>query len=149
MKFNCTVIVDKPLEMVAGYFADPAYLGEYQEGFISKELLEGNPGEEGSKSLFTYKQGKGVMKLTETIVENDLPHKFVGHYHHTHMDNTMICRFTALDENRTQYDTEIHYTAFRGFLPKIMAWLFPGLFKKQVMKWLENFKEFVEKQSEY
>lgn len=146
MKFTCTVDIDKPREKVAQLFADPKYLTNYQDGFISKELLEGEAGQNGAISKMLYKQGKGQMELTETIVENNLPENFHAHYHHKHMDNTMHSQFIALSDTQTRYISEIEYTAFRGVLPKLMALLVPGLFKKQVQKWLQNFKVFVEKQ---
>lgn len=31
-------------------------------------------------------------------------------------------------------------------MPKLMAILFPGIFKKQGEKWMRQFKEFAEKQ---
>ncbi|GAB5399676.1 MAG: hypothetical protein Aureis2KO_12610 [Aureisphaera sp.] len=147
MKFNCSVEINQPQQKVAELFANPAYLGEYQDSFISKELLQGEEGQNGAISKMLYKQGKGQMELTETILENDLPHSFVGHYHHKHMDNTMRCEFTPLSESSTRYVSEIEYTAFRGFMPKLIAKLFPGMFKKQVQKWLDNFKVFAENQS--
>jgi hypothetical protein len=54
--------------------------------------------------------------------------------------------FTSLGANETRYDAEIHYTKFKGFVVKVMVFLFPSFFKKQVQKWLNNFKIFVEKQ---
>ncbi|MEL6811084.1 MAG: SRPBCC family protein [Bacteroidota bacterium] len=144
MKFTCTIEINKPKETVAKLFADPTLLKEYQDGFISKELLEGTMGQDGAVSLLKYQHGKGIMELTETIQQNNLPDSFLGHYHHKHMDNTMNCRFISVDSNKTRYESEIEYTAFRGFIPKAMAFLFPGMFKKQVQKWLVNFKEFVE-----
>ena len=147
MKFKCSITINLPIEQVAELFINPEYLKEYQDGFIKKELISGQAGQEGAVSKMYYKQGKGTMELTETILSNNLPEEFIGHYHHKHMDNNMKCNFTALSENETRYDSEIEYTAFRGFLPKIMAFLFPGMFKKQVQKWLNNFKTFAEKSS--
>ena len=144
MKFTCTIDINRPKEKVVALFADPQHLKEYQDGFISKELLEGTAGQNGAISKMLYKQGKGQMELTETIINNGLPDVFVGHYHHKHMDNTMTCRFIQLNENQTRYKSEIEYTAFRGFLPKLLAKLFPGMFKKQVQKWQNNFKIFAE-----
>ncbi len=147
MKFTCTIEIDQPQGKVAELFADPKYLKEYQDSFISKELLEGAEGQVGAKSKMLYRQGKkGVMELTETILENNLPHSFLGQYHHKHMDNTMRCEFIPLSDSKTRYVSEIEYTAFRGFMPKLFAKLFPGMFKKQVQKWLDSFKEFAEKQ---
>ncbi|MEX0288264.1 MAG: hypothetical protein AB3N14_04065 [Flavobacteriaceae bacterium] len=114
-----------------------------QDGFQSKELLEGGAWEVGSKSKMNYKN----LELIETILINKLPQEFIGLYEHKHMVNTMYCKFTALDDNLTQLDQEIHYTQFNGFIPKVMAKLFPGMFKRQVQKWLDQFKTVVEESS--
>jgi len=42
------------------------------------------------------------------------------------------------------YKVEIEYTRFNGIMPKIMAFLMPGVFKKQTQKWLDQFKMFTE-----
>ena len=146
MKFTCSVIVEQPLKVVADLFAKPEYLKEYQEGFVRKEHVKGRPGRHGAVSKMYYENKGKTMLLTETIVQNKLPHSFKASYHHEHMDNTMHCTFKALDKSRTEYVSHIEYTEFRGFTVKTMAKLFPGQFKKQVQKWLDNFKEFAEKQ---
>ena len=146
MKFTCSVTIHKPRKIVVDFFENPDFLGEYQEGFIKKVLISGEVGKENTVSKMYYKMGKGEMELTETILKNDLPNVFLAQYHHKHTDNTMESSFIVLDENTTQYDAEIHYTALRGFMVKTMAFLFPSFFKKQVQKWLTNFKVFVEKQ---
>ena len=146
MKFTCSVTINKPRKTVVDLFENPDFLGEYQEGFIKKVLISGDVGKENTVSKMYYKMGKGEMELTETILKNDLPDIFLAQYHHKHTDNTMQSSFIVLDENTTQYDAEIHYTAFRGFVVKVMSFLFPSFFKKQVQKWLTNFKVFVEKQ---
>lgn len=144
MKFICSVIINQPKEKVAAYFENPDYLGKYQEGFLRKELISGNPFEENTISKLYYKMGKGEMELTETVIKNDLPNSFLAQYHHKHTDNTMKSIFTSLDENQTRYDAEIDYTALRGFMVKLMAFIAPSFFKKQVQKWLNNFKTFLE-----
>lgn len=146
MKFTGTIDIDKPRKMVTSFFANPEHLGEYQEGFLRKELVSGPAGQEGAISKMYYQMGKGEMELTETITTNQLPNIFEGHYHHKHMDNTMKCTFTALDENRTRYDTEIEYTRINWLMPRLMAILFPGMFRKPAQRWMNNFKEFVERQ---
>jgi hypothetical protein len=146
MNFTSTVIINKPKEMVANYFANPEYLTEYQEGFQKKELVSGEAGKVNAVSNLFYASGKRKMMLTETIVVNNLPDEFMAQYHHKFTDNTMKSTFTSIDENQTRYDAEIHYTAFRGFMVNTMAFLAPKFFKKQVDKWLLNFKTFLEKQ---
>ncbi len=147
MKFICSVVINKPQQEVADFFADPTYLKEYQEGFQKKELISGNTGEVGAVSMLYYQNGKRKMELKETVLKNELPNEFLAEYFHTHTENTMKSSFTALGENETRYDAEIHYTKFKGAIVKIMAFLFPSFFKKQVQKWLSNFKTFLESQT--
>ena len=144
MKFTCTVIINHPKEKVAAFFANPTYLKEYQEGFLRKELISGEQGQVNTISKMYYKQGKGEMELTETIEVNNLPDEFMAQYHHKFTDNTMKSTFTSLNDTETRYDAEINYTAFRGFMVKIMVFIAPSFFKKQVQKWLVNFKAFIE-----
>ena len=144
MKFTCSVNIHCSIEKVVDLFKDPRYLKDYQDGFIRKELISGIEGEVGSVAKMYYKNGKQEMIITETILVSNLPEEFIGSYHHKHMDNTMRCNFKIIGDNHTLYISSIEYTAFRGFMPKILAFLFPGMFKKQVQKWLNNFKEFAE-----
>lgn len=146
MKFKGLIDIDQPLELVSALFADPKNLGEYQDGFIRKELVSGPKGRNGAVSKMYYKHGKQEMELTETITSNQLPYSFEASYHHKHMDNTLKSTFTALSTSKTRYETEGEYTAFRGFIPKMMALFFPKMFERQAQKWLNNFKVFAEKQ---
>tara|TARA_R110002073_G_scaffold145532_2_gene297667 strand:+ start:39461 stop:39901 length:441 start_codon:yes stop_codon:yes gene_type:complete len=146
MKFTCTVTINKPQQIVADFFADPTYLKEYQEGFQRKELISGNSGEVDTVSKLYYQNGKRKMELIETVLKNDLPNEFLAEYFHSHTENTMRSTFTSINDNETRYDAEIDYTNFKGFIVKVMAFLFPSFFKKQVQKWLINFKKFVEAQ---
>jgi len=146
MKFKGSIDINQSLEKVTSLFIDPKNLKEYQEGFDRKELISGEEGKDGAISKMYYKNGKHEMELTETIVSNKLPYTFEAFYHHKHMDNTMKCTFTALDNNLTRYESEIEYTRINWFLPRLMAILFPGMYKKPAKRWMDNFKEFAEKQ---
>ena len=142
MKFTCIVEIDANIDKVVSVFSDPNSLEHIQEGFISKTLISGNEGEKDAQSLMKYKK----FDLTETIINNNLPKEFKALYEHKHMVNTMRVKFISLNENKTRYDSEIHYTEFKGFMIKLMAKLFPSMFKKQVLKWMNLFKDYVEKQ---
>lgn len=146
MKFSGYVDINQPRTKVVQLFADPSHLGEYQDGFQKKELLSGKAGETGAISKMYYKYGKRDLELTETITDNNLPDSFAASYHHIHMDNTMLCTFEELDENVTRYSYEFEYTRINWFLPKLMAILFPGMYRKQGEKWMRQFKAFAEKQ---
>lgn len=146
MKYKGSVIIHKPREIVTTLFIDPNYNKEYQDGFVKKELISGNLGQNGAKSKMYYSDGKRDMVLTETIIKNDLPSSFEAFYHHKHMDNTMKCTFIEINSQKTEYKYEYEYTRINWFLPKLLAILFPSIYKKQGDKWMQQFKEFVEKQ---
>lgn len=146
MKFSGSVEIARPKDEVVKYFLDPQYLGEYQDGFVRKDLVSGKPNEVGTVSKMFYTYGKREMELTETIKANRLPDSFEAFYHHKHMDNTMKCSFIALGENKTKYAYEFEYTRMNWVMPRLMAILFPGVYRKQGEKWMRQFKEFVEKQ---
>ncbi len=146
MKYKGSIEISKPRSEIAKYFADPTYLGEYQDGFIRKDLVSGQQSEDGAVSKMFYKYGSRDMELTETIIANRLPDSFESSYHHKHMDNTMKCKFIELDDQTTRYEYEYEYTRINWVMPKLMAILFPGMYRKQGEKWIRQFKEFVEKQ---
>lgn len=146
MKHSGSLEINKAKEVVAQLYADPNGLKEYQDGFVRKELIKGQEGENGAISKMYYKSGKRDMILTETIVSNQLPDSFEAHYHHKHMDNSMKCKFTALEKNKTKYEYEFEYTRIDWFMPKLMAILFPSMYRKHGEKWMRQFKEYVEKQ---
>lgn len=146
MKFKGSVEIAKPRAEVVKYFADPKYLGEYQDGFVSKEHISGEAGQNEAVSKMLYKYRSQDMELTETIIANKLPAFFEAHYHHKHMDNFMRCTFISIDDERTRYEYEFEYTRINWIMPKLMAILFPGMYRKQGEKWMTQFKEFVERQ---
>lgn len=146
MKHKGYIDIDQSLEKVTTIFANPDYLKEYQDGFLRKEHVSGNKGQTGAVSKMYYKYGKREMELEETITKNELPDTFEAHYHHKHMDNTMKCNFSSINDNQTRYEYEYEYTRIDWIMPKLIAILFPSMYKKPAEKWLQQFKAFVEKQ---
>lgn len=140
MKFTCSIDINSNIAKVKEFFLNPDNLKHFQDGFIKKELISGAPGEKGAKSKMIYEK----LELTETIITNNLPEEFLALYEHKHMTNTMKVRFIELGDNQTCYISEIEYTKFNGFIVKLIAKLFPAMFKKQVQKWLVQFKNYVE-----
>ena len=146
MKYKGSVIINKPRDLVTAIFINPDFNKAYQDGFLKKELIRGKQGEAGSKSKMYYQYGKRSMVLTEEILKNDLPNSFEAFYHHKHMDNTMLCTFIEVEPNKTVYNYEYEYTRINWFLPRLIAIVFPSMYRKQGDKWMTQFKEFVEKQ---
>ena len=146
IKHSGSLDIDQPQEVVAAFFADSRNLHKWQDGFVSKELLSGTEGQAGAVSRLYYKFGGREMIMKETITSSQLPHTFEAIYEHKHMDNTMKCSFTALSDSSTRYDYEYAYTRMSWVMPRLMAILFPGMYRKQGDKWMQQFKAAVENQ---
>lgn len=143
MKFSCSVDINKPRAEVVALFDNPDHMQYWQDGFLRFERISGKHGEVGSKNKIVYDQKGKEMVLTETIKVYDLPREMTGIYEHKMMDNEMQNIFTELSPTQTRWVAHIHYYRVKGFL-KIVAFLFPGMFKKQVQKWMDQFKAFAE-----
>ncbi len=143
MRYTCKVEINLPLEEVAALWSNEKYFIEWQDGFKSIEHLSGVPGTEGAKSRIIYSDQQ-TIELIETIISSNLPYEKVALYEHIHMTNTQPTRFQKIDDRRTLYISEVEYTKFNGFLIKLMAKLFPGKFKSQSQKWMNQFKQFAE-----
>lgn len=144
MQFTCKVSIKKPINELISLWLDESNFKHWQDGFISLELIEGKKGELNSKSKITLQQGKHSMELIERIMVNDLPRERKSFVEHKHMNNIQTVSFNALSEEETECVSVIEYTEFKHLIPRIMAVLFPSMFKKQVQKWLDQFKQFAE-----
>ncbi len=67
MKFTCSVTINENIDKVVAMFENPDNLKEWQDGFVSHELLNGEPGVPGSQSRFMYMNRNKPMELIETI----------------------------------------------------------------------------------
>lgn len=144
MKYTCSVEINLPIEKVVALWIDEANFEKWQDGFQSIKHFEGQRNSIGTKSRILLQQGKRKIELTETILSNNLPEEKKALYEHIHMINTQTTKFKKINENQTRYISEVEYTKFNGFMPKLMAKLFPKMFKKQNQKWMNQFKKFTE-----
>jgi uncharacterized membrane protein len=144
MRFKCQVDIDLPREKVIELFDSVDNLKHWQDGFISFEHLTGEPGEVGSTARMMYEMNGRPMELIETVTVKNFPDEFSGTYVHKHMTNSMVNKFEWLASDKTRWTAEIEYTQLNGFIIKMMAFLMPGMFKKQTQKWLNQFKAFAE-----
>ncbi len=143
MKYTCTIEIDKPIDEVVALWENEAHFKEWQDGFKRIEHLSGTPNEIGAKSKIIL-EDKRRIELTETILVSNLPAEKTALYEHEHMTNTQTSRFKKLSNQKTEYTSEVEYTQFNGWMIKLMARLFPGQFKAQSQKWMEQFKAFAE-----
>lgn len=143
MKYTVDIEINAPIDRVIELFDNPDNMDKWMEGLISFEHLSGTAGQPGAKSRLLFKMGKREIEMVETITVRNLPHEFSGTYEAKGVMNIVSNKFIELPDNRTKYITEQEFQ-FKGFM-KIIAFLMPGMFKKQSMKYLIDFKKFVEK----
>lgn len=144
MKYTINIDIDLPREKIIELFDNPDNMKYWQKGFISIESISGTPGQVGAKSKLKYKMGSREIEMIETITKRDLPNEFSGTYEAKGVWNLNKNYFIELDVNRTKWKSEVEFK-FTGFM-KLIAFLMPGSFKKQSMKYLTDFKEFAENQ---
>jgi hypothetical protein len=143
MKYSVSIDINAPLDEVVKRFDNPDLMKEWMNGLVSFEHLSGEPGQPGAKSRLVFQMGKRRIEMTETVLVRDLPARFDGSYEAGGVYNEVGNSFKEIDENTTRYETT-QYFRFTGGM-KIIGWLFPGAFKKQSMKYLQDFKAFVER----
>jgi carbon monoxide dehydrogenase subunit G len=142
MKYTNEVLINLPVHKVVELFDNPDNLKKWQPGLISFEHLSGTAGEPGAKSKLKYKMGSREMEMIETITVRNLPVEFSGTYEMKGTLNKISNSFIPVSDNQTRYVTENEFQ-FSGFM-KVFGFLFPGMFRKQTQKFLEDFKKFAE-----
>lgn len=142
MKYSCETEINKPISEVISLFDNPDNLYNWMEGLQSFEHISGTAGQPGAKSKLKFKMGKRDVEMIETVITRNLPDEFIGSYEVKGVHNIVKNRFQKVDDNKTRYITEQEFQ-FKGFM-KCIAFLMPGAFKKQSMKYLTAFKNFAE-----
>lgn len=144
MKYTLEILIDRPIENVIALFDNVDNMYKWMEGLQKVEHISGTPGQPGAKMKLYYKMGKREIDMVETVTVRNLPHEFSGTYEAKGVFNIVKNFFVKVSDTQTKYSTEQEFQ-FKGFM-KIIGFLFPGMFKKQSMKYLEDFKRFVESQ---
>jgi len=143
MKYTCEIRLDLPRSRVVELFDNADNMAKWQPGLVSFEHESGEPGQVGAKSRLHYKMGKRDLEMIETITRRNLPDEFAGTYEVKGMWNEVVNVFEELGPDQTRW---VCHSEFRGLnlMMKTMLTVMPGLFKKETMKYLTNFKTFAE-----
>ena len=142
MKYTTEIKVNVPRDEFIEKMDNPDNLKHWQKGLIDYKFLSGTPGEEGSTMEFHYKLGKRNMVLIETILKRNFPHEFHATYDAKNVHNIQKNYFKEIDGQSTKWISEADFN-FSGMM-KIMGFLMPGAFKKQSLKYMQDFKAFAE-----
>ncbi|MFT4680216.1 MAG: hypothetical protein ACI9YU_000044 [Flavobacteriales bacterium] len=143
MKFSCSVEIALPIDRVIELFDNSDNLMKWQDGLVSFEHLEGEPGQPGAISKLVFKNGKKTFDLFEEISVRNFPDEFSGIYDHVSMRNSMKNSFKDFGNDRTLWTSSLAYT-FKTQAWKFFSLFMKGMFRKQTQKFLDNFKKFAE-----
>ena len=142
MKYTVTIDVELPRERVIELFDSSENLYKWQRGLQRFETIEGERGQPGSKSEMVYQMGKRRLELLETITRRELPDRFDATYDAKGVHNVCENRFIEAGPDKTRWEADQEFQ-MTGFM-KVMGWLMPGAFKKQSLKYMQDFKAFAE-----
>lgn len=142
MKYTVEVDIDRPLNEVVEKFDNQENYSSWMKGLESFENIEGKQGQEGAKTKFKFNMGKRKMEMIETVLKRNLPEQYLVSYEVNGVYNEVDNRFEKIDDTTTLYTTH-QYFKFKGFM-KIIGLLFGRSFKKQSLKYANDFKKFVE-----
>lgn len=146
MKITCSADINVPIDNAVELFSNTDNLKKWQDGFQTLTHLSGEPGKPGAKSEIIFINKGHIIKLSETIQVANLPKEWTALYEHSHGANTNSSTFEKLSDKTTRYSMTTESIHIIGLLPKIMAALMPGMFKKHTQKWVDNFKAFAERE---
>lgn len=143
MNYTLSNTIDKSLEEVIAKLKEPEGVKHWMEGLQKIEHISGTPGETGAKSDFHFLYKKKEMKVSETILEQNLPNQIKYSYQSPMGTNIVELLFESLSDNQVK-QTSNTTMEVKGFM-KLMAPLFKGMFKKQSLTYMTAFKHYVEK----
>ena len=143
MKYSTEIIIDLPREEVIRKLDNVDNMKHWQRGLVNYKVLQGVPGKEGTTMELEYQMGKRNVVLIETITKNVFPAEFHANYDTKGVHNVQKNFFQEMEGNKTKWVSESEFE-FKGFGMKMMAFLMPGAFKKQSLKYLKDYKDFAE-----
>ncbi|WP_318345831.1 SRPBCC family protein [Flagellimonas baculiformis] len=143
MKYTTEIVVDVPRDEFIKKMDSPENMKHWQRGLVAYEQLSQNPGQEGARMSLSYQMGKREMELVETIIKRNLPEEMHATYDTKGVHNIQKNYFKE-EDGKTRWISESEFQ-FSGLGMKLMGFLMPGAFKKQSLKYMEDFKSFAEK----
>ncbi|WP_375323888.1 SRPBCC family protein [Flagellimonas sp. GZD32] len=142
MKYTTEIVVAVPRDEFIKKMDNPDYMKHWQRGLVSFEHLSKIPGQEGAQMSLNYQMGKRKMSMVETIIKKNLPDEMHTTYDTKGVHNIQKNYFKE-EDGKTRWVSESEFQ-FSGLGMKLMGLLMPGAFKKQSLKYMEDFKAFAE-----
>lgn len=142
MTYTVEITVDLPRDVFIKTLDNPDNMKHWQRGLVGYEHISPIPGVKGAKMSLKYKMGRRNLEMVETILNQNLPDELHVTYKTKGVQNIQKNYFEEAN-GKTRWISECDFQ-FSGFGMRIMGFLMPGAFKKQSLKYLEDFKAFAE-----
>lgn len=143
MNYKVELEIAIPRDEMLKLFQDIEFMKIWQSTFQALVVIEGHPGEEGSKSKLTYLSKGKTSEIIETIVLKALPDRFDFLYEVKGVKNLVENVF--IDKGDKMVWVAKHEFEFSGFM-KLLG-LMPKIFVKQTRKDMNAFKKYAEMSS--
>lgn len=142
MKYNTEILINLPREKVLELFLNIDHLKQWQPGLLSYAHLDGEPGEEASRSQQVFEGRKGELVITETITSKQLPERIHMSYRSRGVYNEVKNRFTEQEAGITLWQIENDFR-FRGIMMLMIPFM-KNAFIHNTMLNMDRFKLFAE-----
>ncbi len=143
MRYETELEVDVPRLRLLELFLDQNNLALWMPGLIRLEPISGVPGEVGAKTRQILKQGKSEQAVVETISVMRPPDEVSGIYEAGSVWNLIENRFFDLPNDKTRWILVSDFRSTNLFM-KLLTVVTPGMFKKQTLAYMNEFKSFAE-----
>lgn len=143
MKYRVEVNIKKPRTEVSNALRDKDAALKWIKGLKSFELIKGQMEEVGSQYEMVFNNNGKESKMIETITSFDSPNKITTVYTMNKVWNECINNLHE-KEMSTTYVMDVVFKF--GFPMNLFIWAFKPFFKKESLKGLNDFKNYVEKE---
>nr|WP_321236725.1 SRPBCC family protein [uncultured Psychroserpens sp.] len=143
MKYTTEIKVNVPLDEFIKKMDNVENIKHWQRGLVSAEHISGHPGELGAKMKLSYQFGKRKMDLIETITKRKFPKEFHANYTTKSMHNVQRNYFEKTSDGFTKWTSHSEFVPL-NLVMRIMLIIMPSTFKKQSLKYMQDFKNFAE-----
>ena len=141
MIFRNESVIRRPLPDVIRLFHNRQLQSKWQNGLVSNESLPAKDGK--AQYLLMYTLGRRKLKMTETILEDDLPTQYKVHVRVKGAQHIASNSFSALQDNSTKWISEVEFE-FKGLM-NVLARFMKKNFEQQTLMYMKSFKAFAEK----
>ena len=144
MKFKAEIDIDRPMDLLIKLIQDPDCTLQWLEGLKSVKHVSGEFRQPGAKSEVVFESAAGRMLITETVLHNELPERYMIRYDGQGYVSYSNYQFKKLTENSTKFiiNQEVN---LQGAL-KLAGGFVRGTLRRQLKRSTVCFKEFAENQ---